>query len=128
MAVKPYKSVCPKIDPEILAELAREYRTANKGASRAIHSWMAIKTSTMADVRDFLTGQEMEAVRMAHTGLKFDPVAAIVPANLVTTMADAELAFIESVEELTKFIGQLEQLTPAECFFLVEWATDGRLK
>jgi len=120
MAVKPYKSVCPQVDPEVLAELAREYRTANKGASRAIHSWMAIKTSTMADVRDFLTGQEMEVVREAHTGLKFDPDTAADKAALLKTMNVSLLG--------TELTDKLEQLTPAECFFLVEWATDGRLK
>jgi len=122
-----YKKLSPSIPVETVEELAANYRSANAGATRAIRSWMRIKEATMSDLRNFLSPGELETVRSAHIGRRFDETTAGNRDCLINAMSQfLERMRENAAEPAESLLEKLDELTPAECFFLTEYATEGK--
>jgi hypothetical protein len=114
------RTISPRITDSTRKELAKAYGNANAGATRAIRSWTTLREETRKELFEFFSKAELKVITKAHKDVKFYPELAMNDAALRIRI---EVALTENDDhELTK---KIEQLTPAERFFLVEMAFEG---
>jgi len=113
------RTISPRIKESTRQALAEAYGNANAGAQRALRSWIPLREATRKDLFDFFTEADLRVITLAYSDAKFYPEFAL---NLDAMTIRVEVALRDVdvpgfTEQLTE---KIEQLTPAERFFLVE--------